>query len=158
MKEQKSYWLRQIVGYLNRTGAPDLVIPKEAQHSNRIADDIEQYLLDIKQMFIDKCEHDPSCRKDNLEHAWKAMEGVIRRDVEKLLEKSASVREPFRDGSDGELEKRFLDNIKRQFIENIKHDPDLLKDRDPEKIWDAIQKSIRVEVQRVPVRRMENQK
>jgi hypothetical protein len=82
------------------------------------------------------------------------MEGVIRRDVEKLLEKSASAREPFQEGSGGEWKKIFLDNLKRKFIENLKQDPDLLKDRDPEKVWDAIQKSIQVEVQRVPVRQI----
>jgi hypothetical protein len=93
MKEQSvSYWLMQIVGYLNATGADNLVISKEAQHSNRIASDVEQYLLDIKQMFIDKCKQDPSCRREILEDAWKSMEGIIRKDVERLLEKQASAR------------------------------------------------------------------
>jgi hypothetical protein len=101
MKEQSvSYWLKEIVGYLNRTGADNLVIPKEPQYSRRIADDVEEYLLDIKQMFIDKCKQEPSCRKENVEHAWQSMKGIIRKDVEKLFEKQVSARNMVLDGSE----------------------------------------------------------
>src|SRR5271169_5920551 len=109
MKEQKSYWLREIVSYLNRTGADNLEIPKEARCSSRLANSVDQYLQDIKQMFIDKCKSDPSCHKEHLEDAWKSMEGIIRKDVERLLEKQASARGLLRNGGHGELEKRVLD-------------------------------------------------
>jgi hypothetical protein len=93
MKEQSvSYWLKEIVGYLNRTGADNLVNSREAQ----VSDIVEQYLQDIKQMFIEKCKLDPSCRREMFEHAWQSMEGIIRKDVEKLLEKQVSARDMVR--------------------------------------------------------------
>ena len=86
-EEPVSFWLREIVSYLNRTGADNLVIPKEAQYSCRAGNEVDDFLLDIKQIFMDKCKSDPSCRAQNLEVAWNAMRGIIRKDVERLLEK-----------------------------------------------------------------------
>lgn len=69
MNEQVSYWLREIVDYLHRTSGEREEVRKDAEYVNRIADDVEQYMLDIKQLFVDKCKSDPSCRKQNFENA-----------------------------------------------------------------------------------------
>jgi hypothetical protein len=158
MNKQVSYCLRQIVGHLNRTGAPNLVIPKEAQYSNRVADDVEQYLLDIKQIFIDKCKSDPSCNKRTLEDAWNAMEGIIRRDVEKLIDKQSSARDSQLGTIASEIEndfpeaeevrRQFMEHLKTKFLQMIRKDPQY-RHQDPGKLWENFKEDITVDIKKL---------
>lgn len=53
------------------------------------------------------------------------------------------------DSQEDILKKEFLENLKKNFVEKIKSDPNLLKNRDPEQVWRAIEKAIRVDIKRI---------
>jgi hypothetical protein len=67
----------------NMVAAHQLTLGSESK------DEIEEYLTDIKRMFIEKFRSDPAQRMMNPEKIWNSMKSTIRRDVEKLFEKRA---------------------------------------------------------------------
>jgi hypothetical protein len=90
MRVRVAELLLEMIDYLNRNGCEGPEIPKEAQVS-RIDDKIEEYVGDIKRLFLDKLKEDPSTRKDNPEIVWKSMEPIVRKNVDKLLQKKAKI-------------------------------------------------------------------
>jgi len=80
-----------MIDHLNRTGCNDLGIRKEAQLEPQTDEEIEEYVGDIKRLFLDKLKEDPATRKDNPEIVWKSMEPIVRKNVDKLLQKKAKI-------------------------------------------------------------------
>ena len=91
MRKQVACLLEEMVDYLNRTGCNDLGISKEAQLDQQTDKEIEEYVGDIKRLFLDKLKEDPATRKDNPEIVWKSMEPIVRKNVDKLLQKKAKI-------------------------------------------------------------------
>jgi hypothetical protein len=80
-----------MIDHLNRTGSDTLEIRKEAQLDPQTDEEIEEYVGDIKRLFLDKLKQDPATRKDNPEIVWKSMEPIVRKNVDKLLQKKAKI-------------------------------------------------------------------
>jgi len=91
MRIQVAELLLEMIDYLNRNGFEGPEIRKEAQNVSRIDDEIEEYVGDIKRLFLDKLKEDPATRKDNPEIVWKSMEPIVRKNVDKLLQKKAKI-------------------------------------------------------------------
>jgi hypothetical protein len=83
--------LLEMIDYLNRNGCEGREIPKEAQNTLQIDDEIEEYVGDIKKLFLDKLKGDPATRKVDPEIVWKSMEPIVRKNVDKLLQKKAKI-------------------------------------------------------------------
>jgi Na+/phosphate symporter len=91
MRIQVAELLLEMIDYLNRNGCEGPEIPKEAQNVSQIDHEIEEYVSDIKRLFTDKLKEDPATRKDNPEIVWKSMEPIVRKNVDKLLQKKAKI-------------------------------------------------------------------
>ena len=83
--------LLEMIDYLNRNGGEGPEIPKAAQNISGIGDEIEEYVSDIKKLFLNKLKEDPATRKVNPEIIWKSMEPIVRKNVDKLLQKKAKI-------------------------------------------------------------------
>jgi hypothetical protein len=80
-----------MVDHLQRTGCDTLEICKKSQLDPQTDEEIEEYVGDIKRLFLDKLKEDPATRKDNPEIVWKSMEPIVRKNVDKLLQKKAKI-------------------------------------------------------------------
>ena len=78
--------IRCLTGYLKGTDECKLVASKQAS----INDEVDDYIADIKHLFLSKFRQDPCLRTTDPEKIWKSIEHTVRRDVENLLEKKAS--------------------------------------------------------------------
>jgi hypothetical protein len=91
MRIQVANLLVEMIEYLNRTGSSDVKILKDVPESHEIKEDAEQYLADVKKIFIDKFRQDPTLRKTDPNKIWESMEGFLRKDLDKLLERKAQM-------------------------------------------------------------------
>jgi DNA replication initiation complex subunit (GINS family) len=152
--EPVSYWIREIVNYLNRTGCKVSEIRKEAEDSCRVGGEVEDYLSDIKKIFVEKFRQDPSLMGTaNPEVVWQSMEGTLRRDVEKLLGKAATaVATEAEIGNylpeEEEVRRDFMEHLKRMFMHFIIGDP-RHKHENPQKIWENFKKDIDVAIKKL---------
>jgi len=48
-------------------------------------DNLDDYLADIKRLFIERFRKDPALKKQNPEMAWNVIQQTVRNDVEKTL-------------------------------------------------------------------------
>src|SRR5271157_680237 len=91
MNKQVSSWIWKIVGHLNRSGCTPAETFKAAQHFCRVGGEVEDYLTDIKKIFVEKFRQDPSLEKIDPVVVWRSMENTMRKDVEKLLGRRAAI-------------------------------------------------------------------
>jgi hypothetical protein len=91
MRKQVACLLEEMVDHLQRTGCDTLEISKEAQLDPQTDEEIEEYVYDIKKLFLEQFKRDPDLKKINPEKIWQSMEGFVRKDVQKLLEKKAKI-------------------------------------------------------------------
>ena len=91
MRIQVAELLLEMIDYLNRNGCEGPEISNESQNISRIDDEIEEYVAHIKRLFLEQFKRDPDLKKINPEKIWQSMEGFVRKDVQKLLEKKAKI-------------------------------------------------------------------
>ncbi|MGB7568096.1 MAG: hypothetical protein WBM07_09560 [Chitinivibrionales bacterium] len=91
MRKQVACLLEEMIDHLQRTGCEELEIRKESQINPPIDDEIEEYVADIKTLFLEQFKRDPDLKKINPEKIWQSMESFVRKDVQKLLEKKAKL-------------------------------------------------------------------
>jgi hypothetical protein len=80
-----------MIDHLNRTGSDTLEIRKQSQLDQQTDTEIEEYVADIKKLFLEQFKRDPDLKKINPEKIWQSMENFVRKDVNKLLEKKAKL-------------------------------------------------------------------
>ena len=91
MRTQVAKLLVEMIDHLNRTGSDTLEIRKQSQLDSQTDTEIEEYVADIKRLFLEQFKRDPELRKINPEKIWQSMENFVRKDVNKLLEKKAKI-------------------------------------------------------------------
>jgi hypothetical protein len=80
-----------MVDYLKRTGCNDLGIRKEAELDPQTDAEIDEYVGDIKRLFLEQFKRDPTLKNADPNRIWRSMENFVRKDVNKLLEKKAKM-------------------------------------------------------------------
>ena len=91
MRTQVAKLLVEMIDHLNRTGSDTLKIRKQSQLDQQTDTEIEEYVADIKKLFLEQFKRDPDLKKINPEKIWQSMENFVRKDVNKLLEKKAKL-------------------------------------------------------------------
>jgi ribulose kinase len=91
MRTQVAKLLVEMIDHLNRTGSDTLEIRKQSQLDQQTDTEIEEYVADIKKLFLEQFKRDPDLKKINPEKIWQSMENFVRKDVNKLLEKKAKL-------------------------------------------------------------------
>jgi hypothetical protein len=82
------------------------------------------------------------------------MNRIAERLIEIAFEVEKEGKEAFRENRDEEMRKRFLENIKKNVLDDISRDP-RLKTKVLEEIWNALEKSLTVTVEKVPIHPMD---
>ena len=65
MRTQVAKLLVELIDHLNRTGSDTLEIRKQSQLDQQTDTEIEEYVSDIKRLFLEQFKRDPDLKKIN---------------------------------------------------------------------------------------------
>lgn len=91
MRTQVAKLLIEMIDHLNRAGSDTLEICKKSKVDPQTDEEIEEYLADIKRLFLEQFKRDPSLKNADPNKIWRSMENFVRKDVNRLLENKAKM-------------------------------------------------------------------